>query len=104
MRVLFHAVAVRQVGGATRLITALAQGLRSVAPDCEATFLLHKELDVELPPDTGVLRVGIRGALGRAFFDTLRWKSYVYPQRPDVLVLLFGFGPRSPSVPTLVFL
>lgn len=104
MRILIHALAVRQYGGTARHLFNFIPALG--AHGAEHQYLLyvdHAALLPTLPTNVTVEQVSVRAALGRVAWDVQQLPRLVRQTRADAVWNLLGFGALDAGAPQIMF-
>ncbi len=104
MRILIHALAVRQHGGTARHLLNFLPALGAVTPEHHYTLYVDQEaLLPAMPANITVHQLSVRTAWQRLWWDVQELPAAVKQTQSDAVWNLLGFGALNAGVPQIMF-
>lgn len=105
MKILIHALAVRQHGGTARHLLSFVPALGRYGTQDEYSLYVDRDarLPSSIPANITVHRVYVRSSLGRVNWDTFHLPQIAQQMQADAIWNLVGFGAFKSPVPQIMF-
>ena len=105
MRILIHAVAAHDMGGAGRHLMGFLPALERVGQGDEYVLYVNERLTIgPLPSNFHIHRLPVQSAWQRLWWDQVTLPRLALEAQADVVLGLLSFGSARPSRPQIVFL